>query len=225
MSWQLKQERIHCPDHYQDRLTRAGGANRYGNPNFIIVFSQSWVERRAGINGKYEDYLPDFAAPCWVLKQWEEEPASPAAWYFAMYDDCSGLSLAGEYPFKGRYKTLFAFRTTEMVNGRLEVQTLPLNSLLLAVAIPVILRAHNATAFEKRRVLAEAKAKANQDRVDQIEGRLRDAAPVFIGAVSYRGQTNRSSVVQQKMDTISRTWDQTMKNARNITRGITTRSF
>jgi len=223
--WQLKQERIKCPEHYQHRLTCAGGVNRYGKPNFIIAFSQAWTERRAGIDGKYEDYLPDFNDPCWILKQWEEEPTSPASWYFGMSDEATGLSLAGEYPYRGRYTTLFAFRTKELVNGRLVVESMPLNSLLLSVAIPIILRAHKDTALEKRRVLAEAKAQDEKDRLLKIEARLHDAHPVFTGAVSYRGQVNKSSVVQQRMDKISRTWDQTMLDARKISRGLSTRSL
>jgi len=118
--WMIgKSERLHCPKQFQDRLTKEGGLNRYGQPNFKVVWGQTETMRIAGRDG-YRETLTGFGEACWILMRWvpAETYGPPDIFYFENYDKSSGLQFMGEYPWKGRYQTLFPMRTMEEVNGK-----------------------------------------------------------------------------------------------------------
>lgn len=60
-------ERRRCPQEFQRRVTRAGGINRYGKPNFDIIWGET-----ATVRTELGTVLQLFGDQCWALRQWNE---------------------------------------------------------------------------------------------------------------------------------------------------------
>ena len=126
----VTRETHEAPASFQDRITRAGGANRYGEPNFRVVWGGS---RLAWIGGRFTDrdasgnalretfelrrepkYVP---FDRWHIERWmpPESYGSPAAWY-AQTVECEGsarVPALGPYPTRGDYEHCFTLQTPE----------------------------------------------------------------------------------------------------------------
>src|ERR1700744_3915261 len=126
-----------CPAEYQARITHAGGINRYGEPNYLLVWGEAHRSRaggyweQEGFTGYRDVYLND--TPCWLLLEWKspEEYGSPTTWYMDGYDEATGLQTLGEFPYRGKYEVLFILRDTYVSNGLLKVEAMPLNGMLI----------------------------------------------------------------------------------------------
>lgn len=223
MAWFMgKEERLTCPEVYQDRLARIGGLNRFGQPNFIIVWSQTHTSRRASVDGNYEDYLTDFNVPGWVLKQWRapEEYGTPELYYIQNYDEATGLCLLGEYPYRGRYETIESFKCKTLVNGRLIVEFMPLNSMILDMIVPIIMQAKDVSLQRQKAAFMALEEKKKQAETDRIADALQDAMPAFTEPVSFGGQGCRTSLIDKKVEQIERSWSQAMKRVKQLGLGI-----
>jgi len=88
-----------------DALTKAGGKNPKGQPNFR--FAWSGTETYKISNGKaYEDFRI-VAEDCWLLMKWEpaEFWGTKEEWEINNWEP-SGLLTAGPYPSEGRYRVV-----------------------------------------------------------------------------------------------------------------------
>lgn len=156
-----------CPKEYQDRVTKAGGINRYGQPNFKIVWGEAHGTRaggyweQEGFTGYRDIYLND--TPCWLLLQWHDsiEAGSPTLWYMDNLDESTGLQTLGEFPYKGFYQVLFILRDHKMEDGKLVIDAMPLNGMLVDLVIPLMIFGQGlsyerrAQAIKERRALEE----------------------------------------------------------------------
>ena len=263
-----KREQYKCPAEFQDRLTRIGGINRYGEPNFIIVWGQSWTVRRGGTweqdDGTYfrgyRDVLED-GRPCWILKKWNapEIYGSPMLWFLQNREEStavnppwletlrvmsehsregaemlkrvesemesrtgpdSGLQILGDFPWRGCYETVQPFVWKGLVNGRMVVESMPLNSMILDLVVPIILKAKEATFLQKKIAIQEMEARKDRAMLRSVEAKRHDANMAFRGPVSFARQGCRTSLVDQKVYAIQKHWDQAMRTMKGRGLGV-----
>jgi len=113
-----------APAAAQQRIARAGGTNRYGEPNFRVVWGGSrltwiggrWIDRDAHGNTIRETielrrvpkYLP---LDRWHIERWTppETYGSPDAWYAQTVEVEDGIRVPalGPYPARGEYEHCF----------------------------------------------------------------------------------------------------------------------
>lgn len=126
-----------APKDITSRIARAGGLNRFGEPNFRVVWGGSrlawiggrWTDRDAHGNALRETVevrcVPKyFALDRWHLERWmpPETYGSPETWYAqtAETEDGRRIPALGPYPSRGEYEHCF---TLAGPNG----EFLPLN--------------------------------------------------------------------------------------------------
>lgn len=225
----LRREQYTCPPEFQDRLTRVGGVNRYGKPNFLIVWGQSWTVRRGGTweqdDGTYfrgyRDVLED-GRPCWVLKKWNppEVYGSPSLWFLENYEPGTGLQILGDYPWKGQYETVQPFVWRGVVNGQMVVERMPLNSMILDLVVPIVMKCKESTFLQRKAAIQEMEARKERNQQTQIEAQRHDAKMAFRGPVSFARQGCRTSLVDQKVYAIEKHWQQAMARMRGTGLGV-----
>src|SRR6185437_774067 len=211
-------EKRECPPEFQERLTRAGGVNRYGGPNFRIVWGQTWTVRRGGVWNDGEHYFKGYRdevedkRPCWILKQWNapELYGSPTLWFIQNRDEASGLQILGDFPWRGQYETVQPFVWTGLVNDRLIVEYMPLNAMIVDMIIPIVMQCKDVQMWRRKLALEEMEARKDKERLRKVEDARRDAAMAFQGPVSFGRQGCRTSMVDRRMQVISQNWRRAM---------------
>jgi len=232
-------EQYQCPEWFQEKLTEIGGVNRYDEPNFIVVWGQggdprglyrsggAWhVEGLPSYKG-YRDLLVGGGTPSWCLMQWQDglHWGTPEMWYVQNYDLETGLQDLGEYPYYGRYQLLYNMCWRDMKNGRMEIEAMPLNSFVLNLVVPIILQAKDIS-WEKTKVaLQDQKEKEDKAYTDRIEDAIRDSSLAFKGPVSYARQGCRTSIIDKKVEQMTKQWNKMVTNARLLGRGLSTPSL
>lgn len=214
--------RLSCPEDISDQVREIGGVNRYDEPNFRLVWSQSSesMTRAGGIWENpdlpgvqhyvgYRDVLLEQFTPCWLLQQWFPPEAkdiagndlfgTPTAYYVANYDVGTGLQILGEYPYNGRYLTVFPLVTPAG-------EAVPLSQYVVNMLIHVIVTAKEITVEQRKAVVEEQKARKKEQEVEEIEDALRSAHPEF-GEIRSAAGMNCVSVVQKKMEAIEQYWN------------------
>jgi hypothetical protein len=206
-----KSERLEAGEEFQVFLTAVFGINRFGGPNFKIVWGQTETYKVATPHG-YEDRLLGHNMACWIMLKWQppEMYGSPELYYFQDADELTGLALCGEYPEQGRYEILqpFISKSYNPQTHALEVTTLPLDWDILEIAVPMLLRSLELTYWEKKSALDQVEAMENAEKVNEIADRLYDSLPAVYGAQSFAGQGIKTSVLARKMDEIEKKWKQ-----------------
>jgi hypothetical protein len=227
-----------APEEFQERLTEIGGVNRYDEPNFVLVWSQGggpnatyragadWAgEDQVSYRG-YRDLLIGGGVPCWALLQWHDaiEYGTPELYYVQNYDEDSGLQTLGEYPYFGRYQMLYNLRWSEMRNGKMFFEMMPLNTFLLDTVVPIITQAKDISWEKTKAVMQDLKEREDKADIDMIESVMRTSALPFGGnAVSYQKQGCRTSLVDRKIEAMTRNWNKMMTNAKTLGRGLSVR--
>ena len=172
-------ERLKAPARFQDRLTRVGGLNRYGEPNFKL----SWAQTETRIQGGewqaagetftgYKEVLLGDGLPHWMLLQWTPPgmsidmpflpPEPPSLFYHNNRCPMSGLCLLGEYPYKGSYQVVMNLLAKEFREGQLYVEAYPLSDDLITVMIPMIQAAMEVSIQAKMKFIKEKDAEEEQ---------------------------------------------------------------
>jgi hypothetical protein len=125
---QVLRETHEAPASVQQRMTRAGGENRFGEPNFRVVWGGSrltwiggrWTDRDAHGNMIREavelrqvpKYLP---LDRWHIERWTppEFYGSPELWYeqTAETEDGKRVPALGPYPARGEYEHCFTLES------------------------------------------------------------------------------------------------------------------
>jgi hypothetical protein len=226
------------PSWFSERLKEIGGVNIYDEANFKCVWGQGGEESclyRAGghwhVEGQpsfigYRDLLIGGGTPSWCLLQWH--PAihfgTPESYYVSTHDDETGLQDLGEYPYSGRYVMLYNMCYRDMQQGKMRIEAMPLNSFVLDTVIPIILEAKDIS-YEKTlaamKGLKEAEDKADTDMIEDV---MRDSKLAFKGPVSYARQGCRTSLIDKKVEEMSRHWNKMVANARILGRGLSSHS-
>ena len=121
---QILRESKHAPREIQERVARAGGVNRFGEPNFRVVWGWSrltwiggkWTDRDSSDNRVREvielrevpKYTPHDR---WHIERWmpPEAYGSPEEWYRRTLETEDGILIPalGPYPARGEYEHSF----------------------------------------------------------------------------------------------------------------------
>src|SRR5438876_9102944 len=177
------------PESVAHRLARAGGANRFSEPNYRAVWG--W-NRLAWIGGKFEDRdehgallrerielrkEPKYpAVNRWHIERWvpPEVYGSPRTWH-AQTNEIAGaqnIPALGPYPSRGEYEHCF---TVETPNAEF-IQLTPTIAEHIARAIEY---SHCAPRSHKRTKLYEREAHEDRDYENWAFDLLDDATPAF----------------------------------------------
>ena len=165
------------PENVTRRLLHAGGANRFGEPNYRAVWG--W-NRLAWIGGKFEEHDPATgsllrkvvelrqepkypAVNRWHIERWvgPEAYGSPRLWYAQTIERENGISIPalGPYPSRGEYEHCF---TLEGPRGEF-LQLTPTAA------------EHIARAIEFSRHLPRSRKRSSVDDRERREDRAYDA--------------------------------------------------
>jgi hypothetical protein len=231
-------QQFQAPEWFSDELKRIGGENPYGDANFIVRWGQGGQDEclyRAGghwdVPGLpsyhgYRNLLVGGGTPSWMLMQWQ--PAvnfgTPESFYVAGLDEESGLQTLGEYAYSGKYVLLYNMCWRDMQNGKMYVESMPLNSQILDLIVPIIVQAKDISFEKTKAALKEMKEKDDAADLAIIEDAMRDAALAFKGPTSYARQGCRTWHIDKKMEQMTRQWNKMITNARSLGRGLSAHS-
>jgi hypothetical protein len=231
-------EQYECPVWFQERLTEIGGVNIYDEPNFRVVWGQGGQPEclyRAGghwhVEGQpsfigYRDLLIGGGTPSWCLLQWH--PAvhfgTPESYYVSTHDDETELQDLGEYPYSGRYVMLYNMCYRDMSQGKMRIEAMPLNPFVLDTVVPIILEAKDISYEKTMAAMKGLKESEDKADTDMIEDVMRDSKLAFKGPVSYARQGCRTSLIDKKVEQMSRHWNSMVANARMLGKGMSSQS-
>jgi hypothetical protein len=227
-------ELYECPAWFQEKLTEIGGVNPFDEPLFRCVWGQGGQPEclyRAGghwhVEGQpsylgYRDLLVGGGTPSWCLLQWQ--PAvnfgTPESYYVSVMDDETNLSDLGEYPYFGRYLMLYNMCYRDMSQGRMRIEAMPLNSMVLDLVVPIIMEARDISYERTMAAIKGLKEKEDQDDVNMVEDVMRDSRMAFKGPVSYARQGCRTSIIDRKVEEMTRHLNKMVANARILGKGM-----
>jgi hypothetical protein len=178
------------PENVAQRLARAGGVNRFGEPNYRAVWG--W-NRLAWIGGKFEERDPATgsllrevvelrqepkypAVNRWHIERWvpPEVYGSPRLWYMQTIERENGVSIPalGPYPSRGEYEHCF---TLEGPSGEF-VQLTPTIAEHIAHAIEF---SRHATRARKRSSIDSRELREDRAYDAWAYDKLDDAVPAF----------------------------------------------
>ena len=186
MTTEVSRAERKLPPEIEDLILRSGGTNPYGEPKFKIVWGETYVTRTG-----FGD-MRLIPIPAWVLLQWKpaEEFGSPDFWDY---------EVLGAYPHRGMYYPMQPFY--ERIDGKIVPMEM---SRRAAEFIMYTVMAYQCDTPEKR--LAVLKGMKEQDgkaMENRIADNLQDAVgSIAVDGISFAGQKNCRSYVQQMMDRI-----------------------
>lgn len=112
------------PENVQARLTRAGGLNRFGEPNYRVVWG--W-NRLTPIGGKWTDHdaegniIREIVAlrhepkypqvNRWHVEKWVPPESYGNPWQWDLETKESGVLALGPFPYRGEYEHCFTLET------------------------------------------------------------------------------------------------------------------
>lgn len=231
-------QQYQCPEWFAEELKRIGGENRYGEANFICRWGQGgepeclyraggdWsVEGLPSYRG-YRDLLCGGGTPSWCLLQWQDALmfGTPESFYVSNYDEDTGLQTLGEFFYTGKYTLLYNMCWRDMQNGKMHIEAMPLNSFVLDTVVPIIMQAKEISYEKTMAALKEQKDKDDAADLTMIEDCMRDASLAFKGPVSYARQGCRTSLIDKKVEAMTRNWNKMVTNARSLGRGLSAHS-
>jgi hypothetical protein len=188
---QVLRETHNAPSAIQERVGRAGGVNRFDEPNFRVVWGGArlawiggrWTDRDAHGNVLRESielrrvpkYLPEDR---WHIERWmpPESYGSPEEWFAQTTEIEDGIRIPalGPYPSRGEYEHCFTLQTALG-------DFMPLT----AAACDWIVRAIEWSRLQPRRANRDAIASRETRRASDWErtadDMLDDAIPAFHG--------------------------------------------
>jgi hypothetical protein len=231
-------QQYQAPEWFSEELRRIGGENPYGDPMYIVRWGMggedeclyraggSWhVEGQPSFTG-YRNLLLGGGTPSWMLMQWQPPInfGTPESFYVSMYDEETGLSDLGEFPYSGKYVLLYNMCWRDMQDGKMHIEGMPLNSQILDLIVPIIMQAGEISWERTKAALKDMQEKDDAADLTMIEDCMRDAQLAFKGPVSYARQGCRTSIIDKKMEQMTRQWNKMITNARSLGRGLSAHS-
>jgi len=225
------------------------GRNRFGDPNFKIVWGQSEFIRQGNIwrdefGNERPGYIDRYAChgmPCWVIMRWKPPEAygSPASYYAQAWmaakssqerdpnhphDSPRGFYVTGEYPWRGRYEIMQPLISKEMRDGKLVVTHFPLSHYMIDRLIPMFIAYQRLSEVERAAARQYVREQEEKKKTAQIAEILERNLPTWWGPVSYGNQGVRTSVLDRKMQQIQKVWDAMTSRGRRpfFNRGMST---
>lgn len=209
-------ERLRAPEHFQRRITQAGGLNRYRQPMFKLVWAQTETVRQGGeweaegeqFRGYRDVYLGD-GLPHWMLLQWADAgksatiPHLPAESDRAFYADnrCqkTGLQLLGEYPYHGSYQVVLNLVAKIFDRGRLYLEAFPLSTEIVEMMVPII--------KASMELSLQAKLKFMKDESEADDLQFANAVDDVWNGVQRKKALASTAWLEEKQRSIERHWN------------------
>jgi hypothetical protein len=108
----------------------------------------------------------------------------------------------------------------DISQGRMHIESMPLNSFILDTVVPIIMEAKEISWERTQAALKGLKEKEDQDDMNMIEDLMRDSQLSFKGPVSYARQGCRTSIIDRKMEQMTRNLNTIVNNASALGRGL-----
>jgi hypothetical protein len=207
MNWYvIGAEHLKCPAEYQEHVNAIGGLNRFGDPNFRIVWGQSEFEvvRGRDANGREGAHTISKHAnvPAWFVEVWKPPECfgTPELWYTLGWDWELDTCTLGEYPFRGLYMPAsFNLYVRKIENNVMTIDAMPLNHWIIDLIIPNLLKAQEETYTQKKiaiqnRMMAEKQAAAKLAMDAYLS-----AGPAFGGAAGTY-ESNREAWTKRLLE-------------------------
>ena len=144
----IRHESLTAPTHIQELITRFGGLNRFGQPNFRVV----WSDTRLDWDGP--EFTPKyFNVPHrWIIESWvaPETYGSPEMW------EAVTQGQLGPYPSRGDYELSFIVQTPSE-------DFLPLTGPVVEQLILMVKLSRNVKPKENRAAKYDAHTKKHED--------------------------------------------------------------
>jgi|ERR1700691_1346375 len=206
------------PEWVTDYLREIGGMNLYGSPNFIMFWGETGRMKRFGhVVMQAESKL----WPCWHLAMWRAADDADRM-FNAGPPELWDYSTLGEYPHRGAYHIIQTLCRRYRKDGVMitEPQPKELDRNIVNFTASVA-KLHIRDSYKKRhQVMQEVEEKKNAEIERQIADRLADASPAWKDAISFSGQVNKHSVVQQRIEQIERNHARVLRFRKQVPKGI-----
>lgn len=185
--------RMETPNWVKARLVTVGGRNRYGEPNYRVVWSSTRLET---VGGEWDDHsesgiwirtvvetrcVPKYWThpDRWIVERWmpPEQYGSPATWHQCTTEYIRGQAVAqlGPYPERGDYELAFV---VEDRSGRF----VQLTEAIVEGIVRCIEASRNFSAAEKKAALYRREERKQEDIRKENEDIAADAMLPFHGA-------------------------------------------
>jgi len=224
MSWYLTSfEKLKAPAEYQAHVTAIGGLNRFGLPNFRIVWGQTETEMVYGIdaNGRKGQHIvfKHQGIAAWFIETWKPPECfgTPELWYSISWDPDAHMHTLGEYPWRGLYlPSGFNLFVRRVVGGgirysepdkhghrhvietpaRMEIDAMPLTHWVIDLIVPNMLKEIDVTNEQKRVALMNRKLAESEAARKLAYDAYLNAAPAFHGN-DFDKASNREAWMQK----------------------------
>jgi hypothetical protein len=219
MSWYITgDERRRAPREYQEHVNRIGGLNRFGEPNFLLVWGQTqrqtiYGQMEGGPRGQHT-VLMFGGVPAWHIMEWKppETFGIPASWYTMTWDPIAEVHSLGGYPWRGMYLPcsfnlyvkrvegggVYYDRRGEVVEkpSKLVIDAMPLAHWVLDLIIPNIKKSLEMTHAQKVLVLTQRREAERIAAAKRAHDAYMDASPAWGGGASSK-ESNRERWMQR----------------------------
>lgn len=192
MAWTIPgSERREPAPEYVQHVNAIGGFNRFGGPNFKLVWGQNetmlvWGTDANGKTGRH--VIPKHGdIPAWFIDVWKppECYGTPELWYALTWDWEMDAPKIGEFPWCGAYELApFNLFNRRFEGNRMIIDAMPLNHFIIDLLIPNLLKEKDST-YAQRKAAIQNRMLAERQRAAQIAFDCYLAAtPAFNGAAS-----------------------------------------
>lgn len=189
MSWKIPgRERLEPAREYVEHINYVGGMNRFGGPNFKIIWGQNETDVVYGTdeNGKVGRHiiLKHGGVPAWFIDCWKPPECfgSPEFWYDYTWDWELDVPKIGEYPHRGLYMpapfNLFVKRVEQNV---MIFDAMPLTHWLIDLLIPNLLKEQDSTFLQRKTAIQNRMLAERMRAAKTAYDCYLDAAPAFGG--------------------------------------------
>ena len=209
-----EQERRQCPPEYQEHINAIGGFNRFGEPNFLMVWGQTqtqaiYGQMEGGTRGRH-DILQFGGIPAWHIMEWKppETFGTPFSWYGMTWDEEAQVHALGEYPWRGLYiPAPFNLYVKRIEGGgiyydakgnvvekpsKLIIDAMPLAHWVLDLIVPNIRKSLEMTHAQKVQIIKQRDEAEKAAWRNRVRDAYIDAAPAWGGGASSK-ESNREA--------------------------------
>lgn len=200
MSWTIPgMERRDAPREYVEHINRVGGFNRYGEPNFRLVWGQNETDLVYGVdsNGKRGQHLilKHGGVPAWFVDCWKppECLGTPEMWYTLTWDwevDKPGI---GPYPERGLYMPApFNLFSRSFKGNVMIVDAMPLAHWVIDLLVPNLLKEQDST-YQQRKTAIQNRMLLERERAAKLAYDAYLGAGIAFGNRAGTHESNREA--------------------------------
>lgn len=172
------------PESIARRLTTAGGANRFGTPNYRLVWGES---RIVPITGRWDDngtietrFEPKyFPTERWHLEKWcpPEDYGTPEKWELAGREIWGAVTVdtAGPFPSSGDYELVLTLQEPK-TGGYL-----PLDATVCEWLVQLLIRSRDFSFWQRKQAIEQREERLKRQRIERRKSMLKDKLRPFCG--------------------------------------------